>query len=296
MHVITISPPGATIPQVSHHLATVGDTTLHHVRAGTAGSPVVLVHGFPESWWVFHRLIPLLAQQHRVFAVDLRGFGDSAVAGDDFDSATAAEDLHRWIDGLGVGPVHLAAQDVSGATAYRVASNHPEVVRSLIGTEMGLAGFGLEGFADVTRGGSWHIGVLAAPGVADLLLTGRERELVGGWALPSMTAVPGSFDDRDVTELARGYARPGGWNGAAGLYRSLLTEGRELRSRAQAPLDLPALAIDGSGGPFTAATLRQVVGGPLSEVELEGVGHHVALEAPERAAAAVLEFLARVDR
>ena len=83
----------ATIAGVEHHHANVNGTDLHYVSAGTDGSPVMLVHGFPESWWIFHKLIPLLAQRYRVFAVDLRGFGDSAPAGADHDSATAAEDL-----------------------------------------------------------------------------------------------------------------------------------------------------------------------------------------------------------
>ncbi|MFS0704707.1 alpha/beta fold hydrolase [Cellulomonas sp. 179-A 9B4 NHS] len=287
-----VAPAGATVPGVRHRTTDVNGTTLHHVTAGTSGDPVLLVHGFPESWWVFHRLIPLLAERHRVVAVDLRGFGDSATAGPDFGSAVAAEDLHALIGALDLGPVHLVGQDIAGGTLYRLAGDHPGDVRSLTAIEMGLGGFGLEGFADVTHGGSWHIGVLAAPGIARLLLTGRERELLGEWAFPSMTVVPGAVDDADVAELARTFARDGGWEGAAGLYRSMLTEGDELRARARTPLTVPALAVGGSGGPFTAATLAHVVQGPVRAVELDGVGHHVALEAPERLAAVLLDFLA----
>jgi pimeloyl-ACP methyl ester carboxylesterase len=59
---------------VTHHCLDLNGTELHYVSAGETGSPVLLVHGFPESWWTFHKLIPLLANDHRVFAVDLRGF------------------------------------------------------------------------------------------------------------------------------------------------------------------------------------------------------------------------------
>ncbi|MEK8226252.1 alpha/beta fold hydrolase [Oerskovia sp. M15] len=62
------------------------------------------MHGFPESWWAFHKVIPLLADTHQVFAVDLRGFGDSATAPEGFDGAIAAEDLHLLIQTLGAGP------------------------------------------------------------------------------------------------------------------------------------------------------------------------------------------------
>jgi hypothetical protein len=64
-------------------------------------------------------------------------------------------------------------------------------VLSFTAIEKGLAGFGLESFADVTHGGSWHIGVLAAPGIPEMLLVGREREFLGNWAFPAMTAVHG---------------------------------------------------------------------------------------------------------
>ena len=100
---------------------------------------------------------------------------------------------------------------------FRLAATHPEDVLSFTAIEMGLAGFGLEALADVTRGGSWHIGVLAAPGIPEMLLAGREREFLGDWAFPAMTAVPGSITDEDVAEFVRVYARPNGWRGAIGL-------------------------------------------------------------------------------
>lgn len=293
---MTTSAAPASIAGITHHHADVNGTSLHYVAAGTHGTPVLLVHGFPESWWTFHKLIPLLAAQHRVFAVDLRGFGESALAAQGFDSATASEDLHQLIAALGVGPVHLAAQDISGGLAFRLATTHPEDVLSFTATEMGLAGFGLEGFADVTHGGSWHIGVLASPGIAEMLFTGREEEVLGTWAFPPMTAVPGSITRDDVAEFVRTYSRTGGWRGAIGLYRSMLSEGDAVTALAKSnPITAPALAIGGFGGPFTVDTLSQVVAGDVESVLLDGVGHYVALEAPAAMADAMLAFTERVD-
>ena len=286
----------ATIPDAEHHTVAFNGTELHYVSAGTSGSPVLLVHGFPESWWAFRKLIPLLEDSHRVFAVDLRGFGDSAPADDDHDSTVAAEDLHLLIDELGVGPVHVVVQDIAGGAVFRLAATHPDDLLSFTAIEMGLAGFGLEAFADVTHGGSWHIGVLAAPGIADLLFAGRERELLGQWAFPSMTAVAGSITDEDVDEFARTYARPGGWRGAVGLYRSMLAEGDEIKALVEAqPLTVPTLAIGAGGGPFTSDTLSQVTRGEVTSVQLEGVGHYAVQEAPEQVAQALLEFTEEVD-
>lgn len=286
---------GATLPGITHHRAEVNGTTLHYVAAGTGGPPILLVHGFPETWWTFHRLIPLLAVHHRVFAVDLRGFGDSGNGPGAYDSATAAEDLHQLIAHFGAGPVHLTGQDISGATVFRLATAHPEDVLSLTAIEMGLPGFGLEALADVTRGGAWHIGVLAAPGIPELLLTGREREFLGRHSFPSMTATPDAFTEPDIEEFARTYARPDGWRGAIGLYRSMLREGAEIQALARQPgLKTPVLAVGAGGGPFTAGTMSRAASTEIRSVQLDGVGHYAAMEAPKELSQALLEFIASV--
>jgi pimeloyl-ACP methyl ester carboxylesterase len=285
-----------TLPEITHHRARVNGATLHYAAAGAAGSPVLLVHGFPETWRAFRKLMPLLARGHRVFAVDLRGFGDSDTAPADFDSAVAAEDLCQLIAHLGLGPVHLAGQDISGATVFRLAVAHPEDVLSLIAIETGLPGFGWEMLADVARGGAWHIGVLAAPGIPEMLLAGREREFLGQYAFPSMTAVAGAVTEADLDHFARSYARPDGWRGAAGLYRSLLGEGAELKALAESPgLTVPVLAVGAGGGAFTARTMSQASSSRISSTQLEGVGHYAAMEAPEELAKAVLGFVDGID-
>lgn len=286
--------PAATIPAVDHHRVSLNGTELHYVAAGTTGSPVLLVHGFPETWWVFHRLIPLLSRHHRVFAIDLRGFGDSAIAGPEHDSATSAKDLSDLIAWLDVGPVHLTGQDISGPTTFRVAATHPGLVRSYTGIETALPGFGAERLADVTHGGAWHIGVLTAPGIPEMLLAGRERAFLTDYAIPSLAASPDAFTDADIDELVRSYARPGAFAGAAGLYRSLLADGDELRTLAARKLELPVLAVAGFPG-RTPATLRQVAT-DVTAVHIEKIGHYVAMEAPEQLAAALRSFYADIDR
>lgn len=289
----------ATIPEVAHRTFEGPQGVMHYVTAGEHGSPVLLVHGFPESWWAFHKVIPLLAARHRVVAVDLPGFGDSSVADRDLDSAGVASSLAALLAdaaGLGDGPVHVVAQDISGGAVFRLVSQHPELVRSFTAIEMGLAGHGLESLGDPTHGGSWHIGLMAAPGIPEMLLAGRERELLAQWAFPAMTAVTGAIDDRDVSEFARGFAREGGWRGAAALYTSMLSEGEQLRTlAAQHPLPMPTLAIGAGGGSFTLDTVRAVSAHEPTAVHLEGVGHYAAMEAPDAVARALLAFFSTVE-
>ncbi len=287
---------GATLPGITHHRIELNGTSLHYVAAGTGGSPVLLVHGFPETWWTFRKLIPLLAAHHRVYAVDLRGFGDSDNAPGEYDSATSAEDLHRLIEELGIGPVHLTGQDISGATVFRLATTHPEDVLSLTAIEMGLPGFGLEMLADITHGGAWYIGVLAAPGIPEMLLAGRERQFLSQFAFPAMTAVPGAIADTDIDEFVRTYSRSDGWRGAIGLYQSMLQEGHEIKALAETHgLRAPVLAVGAGGGPFTVGTMSQAASEHVASIRLDGVGHYAAMEAPDQLAKAILDFVGSVD-
>lgn len=279
----------ATISDVHHHRVSVNGTELHYVSAGTSGSPVLLVHGFPETWWVFHKLIPLLSEHHRVFAVDLRGFGDSATASEEHNSATAANDLSELIEWLNVGPVHLTGQDISGPTTFRLAATHPELVHSYAAIETGLPGFGMEMLADITHGGAWHIGILVAAGIPEMLLAGREREFLAEYAIPTLSATPDAFTTADVDELVRTYSRPDAFRGAAGLYRSMLGEGDEIQELAAHKLGVPVLAVGGRSGEFTPSTMRQVAA-DVTAVSLDGIGHYVAMEAPARLADALLAF------
>lgn len=286
----TTTTTGATIPEVTHHHAQVAGADLHYVTAGTSGSPVLLVHGFPESWWTFHKVIPLLAAQHRVIAVDLPGFGDSGTEPGTYTSASFADALGELIKVLDLGPVHLTGQDISGVSTYRLAAQHPELVASFTAIETALPGFGMELFANVADGGMWHVGFLAAPGIPEMLIVGREHEFLTGYALPAMCATPGAISQGDVEEFTRVYARPHGLRGTVGFYSSMLTEGHEIQTIAgRGLLQMPVLAIDAATGDFTRDTMNAVAAN-VTILKLDHVGHLVAMEAPEVLATALLDF------
>ncbi|AWB92298.1 alpha/beta fold hydrolase [Aeromicrobium chenweiae] len=291
-----VSPIGATVSGATHHLDDINGVPLHYVTAGESGTPFLLVHGWPETWYAFHRLIPLLAERHRVVAVDLRGFGDSGTDAATYDEATMAEDLHQLIEQLGIGPVHVLCQDISGGVTFRLATTRPDDVLSFTGIETTLAGHGLEMLADVLHGGSWHVSVLGTPGIPSMLLPGHERELIAGWAYPMMTGPNGGISSSTVDEIVRAYSREDAWRGTEGIYRQLFVDDGETRARAEAhPLRVPVLAVDGINHPFTESTLRQVAAGDFTSVTIDGVGHLVAQESPERLAEVLLSFAGTVD-
>jgi pimeloyl-ACP methyl ester carboxylesterase len=137
--------------------------------------------------------------------------------------------------------------------------------------------------------------MVAARGIPELLLTGRERDFLAGYAYRAMSANTSAITDRDIDEFTRAYAQPNGFIGAAGLYRSMLQEGEEIRSIVTAgKLKLPVLAVGAGTGPFTYDTMSRVAD-TVTEATLTGIGHLAALEAPEALAETLLDFYRVLD-
>jgi pimeloyl-ACP methyl ester carboxylesterase/quinol monooxygenase YgiN len=287
-------PSPATIDGVEHHRVSAGAGELHFVTAGASGVPVLLVHGFPETWWAFRKLIPLLAATHRVIAVDLPGTGDSSHDDANYDSGTAAAALRDLLLELELGPVHLLGQDIGGPATYRLAATAPDLVRSYTFVESGLSGFGLEALMDVANGGSWHFGFLAEPGIPEMLLRGHEREFFESRYRRQRAAVLPT----DIDEFLRTYAGPGGWAGSLGRYQSMVREGAELQQLGQTPLAMPVLAVGAGGeggfGDFSRQTMARVAT-RVEDVVIDGTGHFIAQESPDELAWHLLAFYARVE-
>ena len=110
----------------------------------------------------------------------------------------------------------------------------------------------------------------------------------------ALSATPGAFAAADIDEIARTYTRPNAFQGATGLYRSMLREDDEIRELATRKLGMPVLAVGGGSGEFTPATIRQVAT-TVTAVSLHGIGHYAAMEAPTRLADALLTFYGNID-
>ncbi len=128
-----------------------------------------------------------------------------------------------------------------------------------------------------------------------MLLTGRERDFLAGYAYPAMSATEGAISEQDIDEFTRVYSRPNGFGGATGLYRSMLKEGEEIKQIvAQQQLTMPVLAVGAGTGQFTYDTMAQVAQN-VTEAKLDGIGHLAAIEDPETLAQTLLGFYRTLD-
>jgi hypothetical protein len=115
----------------SHHMASVNVIQLHYVIGGH-GVPVILLHGWPETWYEWRHVMPALAKNYTVIAPDLRGLGDSSKPLTGYDGKTTEEDIHQLVSKLGFKQIFLVGHDVGSQPAYSYAAAHPTEVKRLV--------------------------------------------------------------------------------------------------------------------------------------------------------------------
>lgn len=278
--------------EFEHGLAQVGKVRTHYVTIGS-GEPIVLLHGWPQTWWEWRRLAAGLADRHRLIIPDLRGLGASSRPAEGYDKRTIAADVWGLLDQLGVGEVTVVGHDLGGAVAYQVAHQRREQIRALVVIEMMMPGFGVEEeFAQRDENGIWHLSFHLARDVTEALVSGRER-LYFSWFFNNFSYDRAAITEADLDEYVRAYREPGALRAGFEYYRTLFQDGRDNRAASAEPLPMPALAVGGSHsmGARCADSLRGLAADVTGCVMPES-GHYVPEEHPEELAGLITDFLA----
>jgi haloalkane dehalogenase len=257
---------------------------LAHREAGPADGPVaLLLHGFPESSYMWRELMPALAGAGwRAVAPDLAGFGDSP-PDPPGTWERHMEAVERFRREQGIERCVPVVHDWGGLIGLRWACEHPDAVDALV---ISSAGF----FAD----GKWHemASAMRTPGTGEELVDELTRD---GFAAVLRSASPG-FGDDAIDEYWRAFADEARRHGHLELYRS--GDFEKLAGYRLADLDVPVLLVWGEGDEFAPVAGAHRFERELADTELvvvDGAGHFVWEDAPERCAEAVTGFLARIS-
>ncbi|MFJ8025737.1 alpha/beta fold hydrolase [Streptomyces sp. NPDC096311] len=270
--------------------------TLIHSVIGGAGEPVVLLHGWPQTWREWrHILRPLADMGYTVVAPDLRGTGGSAVAETGYDKDTQARDVHELLQSLGLnGPVRLVGHDIGGMVAFSYARLYPQQVHRLVLADLAVPGYGLEDIMDPATGGYFHFGLFMTPEAPELLFQGNERAFLSWW-FAKMSADPKAFPSEEIDVIVASLRAPEALRGGFEHYRTMLDDGRANRAWGDAGgvLTMPVLAVGGehSVGPYLARSLTAVAPDVTTAVIADS-GHYIPDERPEALLATLAPFLA----
>ena len=232
-----------TIEGLSHHYADLGDVVMHYVTAGD-GPPVVLLHGWPQTWWEWRHQIPILAESYRVIAPDLRGLGDSSRPLTGYDKVTVAQDVWKLVHGeLGLETFFLVGHDWGGPTAYSLAAMHPDAVRRLVILDVVIAGGG----GDASEGGRrWHHQFHMTPDLPEALTSGRE-DIYLSWFYRTFAYRPDAIGEADLAEYLRTYTQPGAMRAGFAYYRAIPQDAENNKQLLAGPkLPMPVLALGGA--------------------------------------------------
>ena len=219
----------------SHHTATVNGIQLHYVIGGK-GDPVVLLHGWPETWYEWHKVMPALAKNYTVIAPDLRGLGDSSKPPTGYDGKTVAEDIHQLVTKLGFNSIYLVGHDIGTWVAYPYASAHPTEVKGLAILEVPPPGFFPPGVSP------WWFSFQQTHDVPETLVQGQEREYLS-WFYQNLAFNPGAITQADMNEYVSHYSVPGGMHAGFEYYRALPKDSIQNMNYSKTNLTMPVLAL-----------------------------------------------------
>ena len=282
-----------TVPNFEHHFAYLKNVRMHYVTLGK-GEPVLLIHGWPETWYAWRRLMPLLADRFQLIAPDTRGLGDSSRPVNGYDKKSVAADLWQLMqEHLHHNRFKVVGHDWGSPVAFRLAADHPDAVTHLALLEIGVLGDQPENAFGSVVPTWWHLffQVLDLP---EALTSGRERLLLE-YMLTFGAGNPTAFSDDDIREYVRTYSQPGAMRAGFEYYRAANQDTADNRATLASgfKLPMPALGLGGGGprgrGEAVVESLRRVAvdadGGVIPEC-----AHWIAEEKPRELADRLRSF------
>jgi haloalkane dehalogenase len=257
---------------------------LAYRQDGPADGPaVLLVHGYPESSYMWRDALPALgAAGWRALAPDLPGYGDSE-PDPPGTWERHIEAIDRFVEELDPGPVALVTHDWGVLVGLRWACDHPGAAGALVISDGGF-------FADRR----WHdlANAMRTPGEGEKLIAGYTREGLGG----TLKTLSSGISDQALDEYWKGFADETRRQGHLELYRSGDFEKLEPYEGRLAELALPTLILWGADDRFATVKMANRFHDEIPGSELEvfqGAGHFIWEDEPERAPAALVDFLER---
>jgi haloacetate dehalogenase len=281
---------------LDHHVTRVNGIRMHYVRDGT-GPPVILLHGWPQTWYCWRRVIPTLAGRYTVIAPDLRGYGLTDKPGTGYDKRTMTEDVRALAAALGFNRVVLIGHDRGARVAHRYALDHPAEVEKLVVLDI-IPTRAVWGRLDQALArGFWHWLFHLQPDLPELLVGDRVeaylRYFFERWTYnrpPVEEAVP---------VYVEAFSRPGALRAGFNDYRASFPDDQAADDEsfgAGVRVEAPVLALWGDTGVIGQLPVLEIWREYATNVAGEAIpdcGHFLPEEQPEAVASRILAFLDR---
>jgi pimeloyl-ACP methyl ester carboxylesterase len=281
-----------------HRYVDAGGLKMHVAEAGPLDAdPIVLLHGWPQNWFLWRHQIPTLARHYRVIAPDLRGFGWSDAPPDGYDKEGMGTDVLNLMDALELDRVRLVGHDWGGWIGFLVCLRAPQRFRRFLALNIPTpyANRDPRTFAAMWR--FWYMAVIASPAGPRLIQGNFVQQMF------ERAVKPGALSAEERREYVEPLREPARARASQRLYRTFLTRefgrvgaGRYNKRRLTVPTKLLF-------GEDDFAIPKRMVTGDFSryadrlEVELvPDTGHFIVDEQPDLVTRGILDFFSAADR
>lgn len=278
---VCIPPPSPVLPGFRQGFVAVsGDNSIHYVIGGT-GPVLVLIHGWPTTWWEFSPIMPTLAKNYTVIAFDLPGLGNSAPSTSGYTDADIATLLHEAVGALGFGSqtISILGHDTGGNVAYAYARLFPASVSREMVLETALSGYGLESLYNL----SFHFLFNMRPST---VTEGMVNNVASSDAylvyMYSFVAKQGAITDQDKLIWDGDYACPENREAGYNYYRAFPDDATfdTSTNTSKLTVEIGAMGGEDSFGGFVAQSFGNV-DSDVHTIIAPGSGHYIPDEDPD---------------
>ncbi|NUB46470.1 alpha/beta hydrolase [Fertoebacter nigrum] len=285
----TTGNPGPMPKGARSEFVEVNDIQLHYVTMGS-GAPMILLHGWPQTWWSWRHVMERFSDRYTVIAADLRGCGLSEITKTGYDKANLAKDIAELIDKVAGGKAIVVSHDMGGKTSYMLAHLYPDRIEKLVMSDCQVPG---KENPNTLDGRGWHFGFHQAENFPEMLTEGRERAYIGA-QLHNWSYSKTLFSEEEITEYARQYTRPGGMTAGFNLYKAMPQDSALAETFHGKPLPFPVMTVAGRHGAnnYLGDAMKLEASDFVGHI-IPDCGHFVVKEAFEEFCAHLDEFLAR---
>ena len=278
------------LPGFSNKQEKVNNVTLHYVEGGE-GPVVLLLSGWPQTWWSYHKIMPILSKKHKVIAVDIRGMGSSDKPYDGYSKKTMANDVAALVKVLGYDKVSIVGHDIGASIAISFAGHYPELTEKLIVLDSPHPEEDLYKLPMLPVGLPVHPWWIAFNQVKDLpeaLLEGRFH-MIQEWVFEKMLVNKDSVSDFDRQVYAKAYESKDAIRASNGWYQAFPEDIQNIKSMK--PIEAKSLVIASAGsiGMLNTSIPRYIKNFEIKEIKESG--HFLQEEQPEIVSELILEFL-----
>jgi pimeloyl-ACP methyl ester carboxylesterase len=283
------------VPGVTHRFVHVCGARLHVAETGD-GEPVLLLHGFPQHWYAWRQVIPLLAGQYRLICPDWRGFGWSQAPPRGYDTASRAADIFALMDALGLRRVRLVAHDWGANAAFTAALQAPERVSHLLAVNAAHPWLTQRRLIpQLWR--FWYTAFWEYPGVGRLVL--RHWPGLTRFLLRRGVAGPEAWPPGEVEEFVAASRQPGSARAGQALHWQFVLHdipGIIARRHRGMRLTVPTVILAGAADWMLPPALLPGAGRHADDLRVRvvpGAGHFLPAERPAVVAEVARELFRR---